>query len=303
MRKDRSDTFAIAMLGLVILIWAGNSIVGRAVRFDIPPNTFAFGRWLLAFLVVIPLAAGPIFRDWAEIRRNWKWIVILGALGVGGFNTFLYHGLHYTTATNALLLQAAIPAVVVILDRLFFGTKADGWHKLGVAFSILGVVTIVFEGDPSAALRLHFGLGDLYILGSVSVWSLYTVLLRLRPPIAPVSFVALTFSVAALVNAPLAVEEWNAGIVPVWSPAVVGAFVYVALFASLVAYFVYNWAAAKIGAARAGQSITMLPLFGALLSALLLGEKLHPYHFAGMSLILAGIVVGTLGKRLKTSLA
>ncbi len=303
MRKDRTDTLAIAMLGLVILFWAGNSIVGRAVRFDIPPGTLAFGRWTLAFLLVLPFAAVPIVRERAAILRHWKWIVALGVLGVGAFNTFLYHGLRHTTAANALLLQAAIPAAVVLLDRLIFGMKADRWHVAGVVFSILGVMAIVFKGDPASALVLHFGTGDLLVLCSVAAWSIYTVLLRRRPPIALVSFVALTFGVGALVNAPLAFAEWHAGETPVWSPVVIAAFAYVALLPSLAAYFIYNWAVARIGPARAGQAITLMPLFGALLSALLLGETLHAYHLAGMALILLGIVTGTLGMRLKTSLA
>ena len=75
------------------------------------------------------------------------------------------------------------------------------------------------------------------------------------------------------------------------------AFLYVALLPSLLSYLIYNNAADVVGPARAGQAITLLPLFGALLSAALLGEPLHAYHFAGMALILLGIVVGALAPR------
>lgn len=288
---------AFLMLGLVMLLWAGNSIVGRAVRFDIPPLTLAFVRWTGALLVLAPFAIGPVRRDWPAIRRGWKPILALGLLGVAAFNALLYSGLRHTTATNALLLQAAIPALVVILDRVFFGTRASLWHGIGVALSTLGVIAIVFEGDPAAALRLHFGLGDALVLGGVAVWSLYTVLLRLRPGIAPISFVALTFAIGALAMAPLALVEWRMGEIVRWSPGVIAAFAYVALLPSLVAYFIYNTAVERVGAARAGQAITLMPLFGALLSAALLGEVLHPYHLAGMALILTGIVIGALAMR------
>jgi drug/metabolite transporter (DMT)-like permease len=59
----------------------------------------------------------------------------------------------------------------------------------------------------------------------------------------------------------------------------------------VVAYFIYNRATGELGAARAGQAITLMPLFGALLSALLLGERLQGYHLVGMALILGGIVL------------
>lgn len=297
MQAHRSQARAIAMLGLVMLFWAGNSIVGRAVRFDIPPFTLALGRWLLALLVLAPFAIGPVWRDRAELLRGWKWVLLLGLLGVGAFNAFLYQGLRYTTATNALLLQAAIPVLVVIFDRLFFGMQANGWQALGVAFSTFGVVAIVFEGDPSSALRLYFGVGDVLVLCSALAWSLYIVLLRMRPATSATSFVAVTFAIGVLAMAPLAAWEWHAGEAVVWSPRVFGAIAYVALLPSLAAYFIFNWAAGRIGPARAGQAITLMPLFGALLSALLLGERLHAYHFAGMAFILAGIVLGMLALR------
>src|SRR5690606_29852763 len=138
-------------------------------------------------------------------------ILMLGLLGVAAFNAFLYSGLRHTTATNALLLQAAIPALVVALDLAFFGTRPQRPQAIGVAISTLGVIAIVFEGDPAAALRLRFGFGDALVLGGVLVWSLYTVLLRLRPGIAPISFVTLTFAIGALAMAPLALAEWQAG--------------------------------------------------------------------------------------------
>jgi drug/metabolite transporter (DMT)-like permease len=301
MQEYRSHARAFAMLGLVMLFWAGNSIVGRAVRFDIPPFTLAFLRWAGALLVVAPFAIGAVMRDRAEILRGWKWILILGLLGVGAFNALLYNGLRYTTATNALLLQAAIPTAVVILDRLFFGRRANGWQLLGVAFSTVGVVAIVFEGDPASALRLHFGPGDILVLASVAVWAAYTVCLRLRPAISPVSFIAATFAIGVLAMAPFAAAEWHAGERIVWNARSVGALAYVALLPSLASYFIYNWAAGQVGAARAGQAITMMPLFGALLSAALLGEALHDYHIAGMALILAGIAIGLLALRQQVS--
>ena len=157
MSASRRQLTAFALLGLVMVLWAGNSIVGRAVRFDVPPLTLAFVRWFGASLLLSPFALSHVRRDWAAIREGWKAIVLLGLLGVGAFNAFLYAGLRYTTATNALLLQAAIPAMVMVLDRLFFSVRSAGLQKLGVACSIFGVAVVVFEGDLARALGLRFG--------------------------------------------------------------------------------------------------------------------------------------------------
>lgn len=297
MQADRQQARAFALLGLVMIFWAGNSIVGRAVRFDVPPFTLAFVRWTGALLVLAPFAVKYVRRDWAEIVKGWKAIALLGVLGVGAFNALLYSGLKYTAATNALLLQSAIPALVVILDRLIFGVRSNALEGLGVAASILGVIIVVFEGDPAAALRLHFGPGDILVLASVVVWAFYTVFLRLRPPISAVSFIATTFAIGVVTMGPLAAWELASGQEVNFSAGVAAAFFYVALFPSLISYFIYNHATRVVGAARAGQSITLMPIFGAILSAVLLGEALHGYHFTGMVLILVGIALGTLAAR------
>lgn len=288
---------AFAALMLVMLFWAGNSIVARAVRFEVPPFSLAFGRWTIAFLLLAPFAWRPLRRDMAAIMRGWKAVLLLGLLGIGAFNALLYSGLQETTASNALLLQAATPALVALLDRVLFGVRVGGVQAVGIAFSVVGVLAIVFQGDPATALRLHFGRGDAIVLASVVVWSLYTVLLRLRPAISPISFVAATFAVGVVTMAPLAGWEWYAGRHVQWSPTVGAAFLYVGVLPSLVSYFIYNWAAHAVGPARAGQAITVMPVFGALLSAALLGESLFGYHFAGMALILLGIGLGALGLR------
>ena len=294
MHADRRQLTAFALLGLVMVLWAGNSIVGRAVRFDVPPLTLAFVRWLGASLILLPFAATPLKRDWTAIKKAWKPILLLGLLGVGAFNALLYSGLRYTTATNALLLQAAVPALVVLFDRLFFAVRSPRLQTGGVAFSTLGVLAIVFEGDAARAMKLHFGLGDLLVLASVLVWALYTVFLRLRPAISATSFVAATFLIGAAAMAPLALGEWLSGQTIRWGPQVWGAFAYVCVLPSIVSYFIFNSATRTVGAAKAGQAITLMPLFGAFLSAALLGERLHGYHFAGMALIVAGIVLSVL---------
>src|SRR5690606_40673566 len=93
--------------------------------------------WAGASLVVAPFAIRPLIRDWPAILKGWKPLLLLGVLGIGTFNALLYSGLQHTTATNALLLQAATPAVMVFLDRVLFGVRARGWPAVGVAASML----------------------------------------------------------------------------------------------------------------------------------------------------------------------
>ena len=288
---------SFATLALVMLLWSGNAIAGRAVREDIPPFTLALVRWTGALIVMLPFAARHLVADRATLLGAWKPVLLLGLTGVASFNALLYSGLRHTTAANAMLLQAAIPALVLVFDRLFFRLRSTCQQVVGVGLSGLGVVAIIAKGTPAALLHLHFGLGDLLVMAAVVAWALYTSLLRIRPAVQPLSFLVVTFTIAALTMAPLAVHEWTSGAVVRWNGTVVWACIYVALFPSAIAYMLYNAAVAELGAARAGQTITLMPLLGALLAAGLLDEPLFGFHFVGMALILLGIVVGSLRRR------
>ncbi|SDC52105.1 Threonine/homoserine efflux transporter RhtA [Sphingomonas sp. YR710] len=283
---------AYVMLGFTMLFWAGNSIVGRAVRDDIPPITLALVRWTGALILLAPFALRPLIAEWPVVRRHWRSSLFLGIVGGAAFNGLLYSGLRYTTATNGLLLQALIPSLVLLVGAIGFRDRARVGQIIGIALSTIGVGLIVFRGDIAVILALHFGTGDMFILCGCVCWALYTACLRLRPAIQPITFVFVTFAISALAMVPFALGEAQAIAAMRWQPATFAAFAYVAIFPSIFAYFLYNAAVARIGPGAAGQTISLMPLFGALLATALLGENLAGYHMIGMALILTGIVVG-----------
>lgn len=282
---------AYAMLGIVMLLWAGNSIVGRAIRDDVAPLTLALLRWTGALAIVLPFAWRDLKRDRAAIVAHRRVLLLLGLLGIAAFNALLYSGLATTTASNALLLQAGVPALVLVVDWLGFGVRPRPVELLAVLTGSMGVALIVFRADWAALLAFHLNPGDALVLVSVAVWALYTSLLRLRPGIAPASFLAVTFAIGVAAMLPAAATEWVAGRGIDPHPRALAGVAYVAVFPSTIAYALYNRAVSVVGPASAGRTIALLPLFGALLAALLLGERLHPYHAVGMALILAGIVL------------
>ena len=280
------------MLGMTMTFWAGNAIVGRAVRGEIPPLMLAFSRWTLALLILAPFAWRRAVAQRALIRRHWGAILLLGLAGVAAFNGFLYSGLRYTTAANSLLLQGLIPTLVVIVGSVVFGDKAPWRQVAGIALSTLGVTFIVFRGELSEILRLRLGMGDLLVLCGCAAWAIYTASLRLRPPIDPLVFLFVTFAIGALAMGVGALSEAQAIAQMHWDGRMVAAIAYVAIFPSILAYMSFNAAVSHVGPGAAGQAISLLPLLGAVLAAMILGEPLFPYHLAGMALILGGVLLG-----------
>jgi len=291
MTRSRTGFYAYLSLAIVMLFWAGNSIVGRAIRTDIPPFTLAFLRWTIALAVILPLAWRHIVKDRVALARGWKIVLALGVLGVACFNGFLYLALHYTSATNALLFQAAIPAVVLLANRLIFAQSAPLGRIGGVILSTIGVVVVIIKADIAALADLHLGLGDMLVLAAVVTWSLYTSLLRLKPPVESLSLLSATFLIGALCMAPLAGIEWAGGDRPHAEPAVLAGVLYVAIFPSVLSYLLFNRAVEQIGSGKAGQTMSLMPLFGAVIAAWILGEPLHFYHYIGMVLIFGGIAL------------
>jgi drug/metabolite transporter (DMT)-like permease len=291
MTRDRGTFYAYLSLAFVMLFWAGNAVVGRAVRADIPPFTLAFLRWTVGLAVLLPLAWRHCLNDRAELLRGWKIVLALGVIGVGGFNGFLYLGLHYTNAANALLLQAAIPAGVLLADRLLFAQSAPAGRIAGVIVSTIGVTIIVTKADIAVLTNLRLGLGDMLVLCGVVAWSIYTSLLRLKPPVHALSLLTATFLLGALCMVPFAMTEWMAGNRLHAGPGVIAAVLYVAIFPSALSYLLFNKAVGRIGSAKAGQTSSLMPLFGAFIAVIALGEKLHGYHLAGMALIFGGIAM------------
>lgn len=282
---------AYPLLSMTALFWAGNSIVGRAARELVPPAALSFWRWTFALALLLPLAWPHLRRDWPVLRVHWPIMAILGALGIGAFNTLLYRGLQTTTALNSMLIQSAQPALILMLGGLVMRDRTSVRQIAGVLVSLAGVLIVIARGDLALLLALRLNAGDAIIAFAVLLWALYSVLLRKRPPVHPLSFLAASIMVGLVVIAPVYLMELASGrrIVPETDSAL--AIAYVSIFPSFLAYLFFNRGVELIGSAATAQFMNVMPLMGAGLAMLFLGETLHLFHVAGLALVLAGIWV------------
>ena len=135
------------LLVLTTLFWAGNMVIGRGLREAVPPFSLAFWRWAICLALTLPLALPHLKSQWPILRKSWRPVIVLGLLGVGGFNTFAYLALQYTTATNVLLLNSFIPIATLALAWGVLGKRLSLPECSGVALSLAGVLAIVARGD------------------------------------------------------------------------------------------------------------------------------------------------------------
>lgn len=276
---------------------ASNVIIGRASVDTMPPIALAFWRWLTAVLILLPLVAGGLKRHRAALLAGWRRLLLLGGLGMGVCGAFVYIGLETTTATNAGLIYAISPVAMIVLGAVFRGERITGLQVAGILAAILGVVVILTRGHPEALLALRFTVGDLWILAAGLGWAVYTV--TLRHSFKGVPTLPLFTAIAAagtLLLLPATVVEGLAGAPVVLTPAAVASVIGVAVFASILALGSYQKAVDMVGSAKAGPFMYLMPIYGAGLAVLFLGETIAWFHVAGVALILPGVAVATLSK-------
>jgi drug/metabolite transporter (DMT)-like permease len=224
-------------------------------------------------------------------------VLLLGASGVAGMGALVYLGVQSTTALNSILLQASMPPVVLLLGWAVLRDKTSLGQAAGVGLSLLGVVEIITTGRPWNQLHMTLNPGDALILTGVVLYSGYSLLLRFRPKVHPLSLLWATFAVALLTITPFYGAELMSGRGFALGFKAVWGIGFVALFPSVLAYLCYNRGVELIGAGRASQFMHLMPIFGAVLAVGLLGESFHLYHAVGVALIAAGILVATLAVR------
>lgn len=289
------------LLVAAVLLWSGNFIAGRALGDSVSALGLNFWRWSLALLILAPVALPELRRCRRDIAQSWRYLLALGLTGVAAFHIFVYKALEYTIATNALLVLSTAPAAIMILSRIALGEPIRPRQWLGIAVSFVGALVLVCRGDLDALGALQLGRGELWMLAAVPTWAVYCVLLRRRPESLPQrSTLAVSTAIGLLWMSPLVLYSPGALAVS-WSLPHAAGIAYIGIGASVVAFLCWNRGVALVGPGRAGVYIHLMPLFGALLAFVLLGESLQPYHGLGAALVFTGIVLTQFGCRRTTS--
>lgn len=293
-RRVALHAHTLFLLGSAFM--GSNAVIGRAAAQVVPPVGLAFWRWLVAFLIVLPFAWRGLVRHRRVLLAGWKRFLALGALGMGICGAIVYMGLQHTSATNAGLIYAVSPVLILAIAAIALKEPVAPRQIAGIALALAGVLAILARGDVNALLGLAFNRGDLLVLAGAAAWAVYTVLLRRGggAPLPVVTQFAANALSGVLVLAPFYAWETLSGhpVVPTWETAV--RILGVALVASVLAFLAYQKTIALLGPARAGTALYVSPVWVALFAWALLGESLQPFHLAGAALIAPGVVLATL---------
>jgi drug/metabolite transporter (DMT)-like permease len=281
------------LLSFTSLFWAGNTILGRYVAGHIPPMTLAFVRWAGASLIVLPFAARHIAQDWPVLRKTWPMMLLISVTGFSVYNTMAYYGLQYTTAINGLLLQSIGPLFVAVWTFVLFGDRLTLRQACGICVSLSGVLVIICHGSLAVLLNIAFNRGDIFFVIALVFYGFYAAMLRKRPAIHPLSFLAVGMGIGAVFLVPFVVYEFESGRTFVLDTESLLSFAFICIFPSLIGYLFLNRGIELVGANRAAPFIHLVPVFGSVLAIVLLGERFELFHAVGYGLVFSGITIAT----------
>ena len=282
---------AYILLVVASLCWSGNFIVGKfATLFEIPPLTLNTFRWISVWLILIPFTYKEIYNNLAYIKKNFFVISFMGVITISTFNSVVYFALNYTQVINAVLVLAIIPAVTIVLSSLMKIEKTNVFQIIGLILSIIGVGSIISNGDIQRVISLSFNNGDLWMLVCVLSWALYSTLLKKNKlKLSQFSLIQIMVSVGVLFLIPQYFYEQSIGLEVNLNKAFFLILFYVVVFPALAAYYCWQKGVEIIGPNRATMFIQLMPLFIAVMAIMIFNEKFELYHFAGAAFIVSGI--------------
>ncbi len=279
-------------------IWSANFIIARGLSDSIPPVSLAFFRWVVAVLAFLPFALKPLVRERHLVRGHLPYLSVTALLGISVFNTLIYIAGHTTTAVNLSLIAITFPVFIVILSRIILGEKITVNKGVGILLVGTGVVMLITKGRPSILLEITFAVGDLWMLSAAMIFALFSILLKRKPEAMSIlAFQFSTFILGLLFLFPFFAWEYLTSPPLVFEARTLGAILYLGVFASLTAFFLWNNAIQTVGPARAGMIYYTLPLFSGILAHFILGEAIGALHLYSAVLIVSGILTANYSPR------
>ncbi len=287
------NTKAYVMLVCASLFWSGNFIVGKfAFLTDIPPLSLVFYRWLLVWLILLPFTYKEILKYKDVVLNNLQFLFFLGLTSVGLFNSFTYLSLIHTQVINATLLNAAIPAIIILLCFLFRIESTNKFQIVGLIVSIIGVISILTKLNLDILISLDFNKGDLIMIAGVLSWGIYSTLLKKKTftlPLLTLVHIICTFGLICVT--PQYLYELSQGQIIKFDSNLVYTLTFLAIFPSIGSYYCWAGAVSIIGANRAGISLSLIPLFSSIMAIILFKEEFQFFHLIGAILIILGLLL------------
>lgn len=290
--SNTASSFRYMLLPLgAALIWSVNMIVTKMAADVIAPTVIGFYRWVLAGVLLTPIALPGVWRQRREIRPYLGKLAILGGLGMALYQGLAYVAAATTTASNMGIITSMIPLLTIAVAALVLHTRPTLVALIGCLVSLFGLSVLLGHGDPMQLLKVGGSQGDALMGLAALAYALYGVLLRKWAlPIGPWQslYVQVFFGIvlqlpAFLLSAASPLSAQNIPLV-----------IYAGIFPSLFAPFLWMQGVRYLGPSRASIFLNIMPVATVAIAVSVLNEPLHGYHVLGGTMALAGVMIAQL---------
>ncbi len=279
-----------AYLNLTLaMVIVGSSVVAGKIMVDQLPIYFSSAfRFLIASLIIIPILYLREGGFPKLSRRSWFVLGIQALCGSFLFTVFLLSGLSMISTASAGIITSTTPAFMGIIGWFFFKEHPSGRIIAGIVLSMIGVMVLNVAGTGGFAGSSL--LGNLLVLAAVAAESMFLLFRKWIPetlsPLAATTIISVfgfAWFLPAGIYDLLTVDLTTAG------PVAWMAVVYYGVVVTVLAYLFWFAGIVSVPASVASVFTGIMPLSAVALSALILGEKLQWFHYAGCLFVLSGI--------------
>lgn len=275
--------------------WGANFVLAAPILADLPPLWAAAMRFVLGAALMFMIAGARREKLLGLLKRHAAVYLLLGAVGITGFNLFFFYALRSTSANSAALIMATNPLLTALLAVAFLGERLTSRQLVALPVALLGVAVVISQGNMHKLEALNFARGDLLMLAANLCWAMYNVLVRRYMPqgsaIANTSWVMaagaiLLASVALASDTHPSALDAKAGI----------AMAVMVIGGTVSAYLFWGIGIARLGAARTAIFVNLVPVFAMLVGGFL-GTLPTAAQVAGGLLVLGGVGISMFPSR------
>ena len=286
--KARIQPAIFLLLGATTF-WGLNFHLAKIILRDVHFIEAGFWRYLfgVAFLLFLVLR-NKRWLPWSAIWAESKGLLLVGVVGLFGFNLLFFLGLQHTSALNAALIVALNPVTTLLFSHWMLGSPIEGRQQVGMSIALLGVLLLLTKGQPLQVFEIEWSKGDWLILAANLVFALQNVWVKkYAGRIHNLSFTFLT-NLLCLLGFVVVLPIMGLETPPISNQGFWLAVLGIGILGTSLAYLFWNRGIQLLGAANAGLFMNAVPLMAALF-ALVFGERLHLYHAYSGALILLGL--------------
>ncbi|WP_346317624.1 DMT family transporter [Chitinophaga sp. YIM B06452] len=269
----------------VMLIWGSSFTVTKLVVTEVPPFVFAGIRNLIGCAALLPFYL--VRRRKVKQPLPYKKLVLMGLAGTTLYYFVFNTGMKLVSASTGALIEGLVPVAIAIPAAIILREHLSKRTIAGIVLSVSGVILVGFIGNAEKSQNAL--LGSFLIVGAVLLWSAYTLLSRSVKDSDTVLVTTVSTFIGTALSLPLPAYEIIVHGMPDISWRAWAGMVYLGIFATAVAYSLYNQALENLPAAQVGNFLNLNPVIGALIAFIFLKDSLTTLQLAGGVLVLAGI--------------